>query len=436
MPVRHVSPLRSGMPDMSRRTLIGALGGAGAALALSACGGSSGGSSSGGSAKSVTYWVSTSAAQLAGWQQLAAAYKKQAGVTVNFANIPYSGYATKLRDAAQANALPDIADVPALDPIWVNGLQDLKSIMSNNINANFAATGSGGKVLSIPSDVTASGMFINKTLFDKAGVSYPTSPSSTWTWTEFIAAVNKVRSGAGAKYSFVFDSSPSRLRAMVYEMGGQYIHADSSGTFSFDSATLNAVEDFVSWNNDVTMPKSVWTSGQDPEAIFQSGDVAAYWSGVWQVSTFAESVTNFEWASAATPAQPVQASDVNAGGVMVAFTGAGKDFMSFIYEPSNYRTLVEVSGFLPVESGLDPVYPFKSAAAQAAFKLYNEEIPLYAPISAYFNNTQTDWVLKGKRLTTDPSVTEIGKAINGQESVATALKNIVAGYNEQVGGVL
>src|SRR6266700_97891 len=139
------------MPDMSRRTLLGALGGAGAALALSACGGSS----PGGSAKSVTFWISTSAAQLAGWQQLAAAYKKQAGVTVNFANIPYSGYARKLRDAAQANALPDIADVPALDPIWVNSLQDLKSIMSNNVNANFAATGSGGKVLSIPSDVTA-----------------------------------------------------------------------------------------------------------------------------------------------------------------------------------------------------------------------------------------------------------------------------------------
>jgi alpha-1,4-digalacturonate transport system substrate-binding protein len=82
------------------------------------------------------------------------------------------------------------------------------------------------------------------------------------------------------------------------------------------------------------------------------------------------------------------------------------------------------------------VYPFKSAAAQAAFKLYNEEIPLYAPISGYFNNTQTDWVLKGKSLTTDPSVTEIGKAINGQQSAATALKNIVTGYNEQVGGVL
>lgn len=436
MPIRHASTPTSVMPDMSRRAMLGATGGIGAALLLAACGSSGSGSSSGGSAKNVKFWISTSAAQLAGWQKLATAYKKQTGISVSFANIPYSGYTTKLHDAAQANALPDVADVPALDPIWVNSLQDLKSLTGNHVNTNFVATGSGGKVLSIPSDITASGMFINKTRFDKAGVSYPTSPQSTWTWTEFIAAANKVRSATGAKYSLVFDASPSRLRAMVYEMGGQYIHADSKGMFSFDAATEKAVDYFVSLNNDVVMPKSVWTSGQDPNAMFSSGDVVAYWSGVWQVAAFAESITKFEWASAATPAQPVQASDVNSGGMMVAYTSTGKDFMSFVYEPKNYRTLVEISGFLPVENGLDPVYPFKSTAAQQAFKLYNEEIPLYAPISGYFNSAQTEWVLKGKNLTTDPSVTEIGKAINGQESVHAALTNTVSAYNEQVGGVL
>lgn len=437
MSARHASPLRSSMPDMSRRTLLGTAGGVGAALALAACG-SSGGSSSGGSSKSLAFWLSTSSAQLAGWQKLATEYKKQAGVTISFANIPDTSFAQKLRDAAQANALPDMADASALDPIWVNALVDLSPISttaSNHINTNFISTNSSGKVLSIPSDITASGMFINKTRFDKAGVSYPTSPRSTWTWTEFIDAANKVRSATGAKYSLTFDPSPSRLRAMVYEMGGQYIHADSKGTFSYDAATLNAVKDFVSWNNDVIIPKSVWTSQQDPEAMFQSGDVVGYWSGVWQVTTFAESVKDWEWLSVPTPAQPVQASDVNVGGMMVAFSQTALDFMKWMYQPEHYRTLVQISGFLPCETGLSPVYPFGSAV-QKAFDLYNEEIPLYAPVSGYFNTAQTDWVLKGKSLTTDPSVTEIGKAINGQESVQTALNNIVSGYNEQVGGVL
>jgi len=411
------------------------------ALLLTACGGS--GSGSGGNSKSLTFWISTVPGQDAGWKKLVAQYKKENGVSVKLVNIPYDGYTTKLHNAAQANSLPDVAAVPALDPIWSKNLIDLSSIAnnkSNNINANFLAKDSSGKVLSIPSDVTASGLFINKTLFKKAGVSFPTSPSKTWTWTDFIAAANKVREKTGAKYSLTFDQSPSRLRAMVYEMGGKYVHADSSGKFSVDAATKKAVKAFVGWNDDKTMPKSVWTSGADPSAMFQSGDVVAYWSGVWQVAAFSESIKKFDWASVPTPAQPVQASDVNAGGLMVGFNNNGaaataaKKFMTWVYDPKQYTELVESSGFLPVESGLTPNYPFKSEAAQSAFKLYNEEIPLYAPISGYFNGAQTEWVLKGKSITTDPTKTELGKAVNGQQSSDKALENIVAGYNQQVGG--
>ncbi|MFF4394124.1 extracellular solute-binding protein [Streptomyces sp. NPDC001480] len=431
---------RLGRGGMRRLVPLAAVASAGALL-LTACGGS--GSGSGGTSKSLTFWISTVPGQDAGWKKLVAQYKKETGVDVKLVNIPYDGYPTKLHNAAQANSLPDVADVPALDPIWSNKLIDLSSIANNksyNINGNFLAKDSSGKVLSIPSDVTASGLFINKTLFKKAGVSFPSSPQKTWTWTDFIKAANKVREKTGAKYSLTFDQSPSRLRAMVYEMGGKYVHADSSGKFSVDSATKKAVKTFVGWNDDKVMPKSVWTSGADPSAMFQSGDVAAYWSGVWQVAAFSDSIKKFDWASVPTPAQPVQASDVNSGGMMVGFNNNGaaataaKKFMSWVYDPKQYTELVETSGFLPVESGLSPKYPFTSQAAQAAFKLYNEEIPLYAPISGYFNGAQTAWVLKGKSLTEDPTKTELGKAINGQQSPDKALENIVAGYNQQVGG--
>ncbi|GAA3984030.1 extracellular solute-binding protein [Streptomyces sp. NBC_01352] len=431
---------RLGRGGIRRLVPLAAVATAGALL-LSACGGS--GSDSGGNSKSLTFWISTVPGQDAGWKKMVAQYKKETGVDVKLVNIPYDGYAPKLRNAAQANSLPDVATVPALDPIWSNKLIDLSDIAnnkSNKINANFLAKDSSGKVLAIPSDVTASGMFINKTLFEKAGVAVPTSPQDTWTWTDFIKAADEVREKTKAKYSLTFDQSPSRLRAMVYEMGGKYVHADSSGKFSVDAATKKAVDYFVGLNDDKTMPKSVWTSGADPSAMFQSGDVVAYWSGVWQVPAFAESIKKFEWASVPTPAQPVQASDVNSGGMTVGFNNnadaatAATKFLTWLYEPAHYQALCEASGFLPVESGLNPKYPFKSEAAQAAFKLYNESIPLYDPISGYFNSAQTNWVLKGKSLTEDPTKTELGKAINGQQSADKALENIVAGYNQQVGG--
>lgn len=324
------------------------------ALLLSACGGS--GSGSGGNSKSLTFWISTVPGQDAGWKKMVAQYKKEAGVDVKLVNIPYDGYTTKLHNAAQANSLPDVAAVPALDPIWSNKLIDLSSIAnnkSNKINANFLAKDSSGKVLSIPSDVTASGLFINETLFKKAGVAFPTSPSKTWTWKDFIAAANKVREKTGAKYSLTFDQSPSRLRAMVYEMGGKYVHADDSGKFSVDAATKKAVKYFVGLNDDKTMPKSVWTSGADPSAMFQSGDVVAYWSGVWQVPAFAESIKKFDWASVPTPAEPVQASDVNSGGMTVGFNNnadaaaAATKFLSWLYEPPTTRRCARRPGSCP-----------------------------------------------------------------------------------------
>ncbi len=43
-------------------------------------------------------------------------------------------------------------------------------------------------------------------------------------------------------------------------------------------------------------------------------------------------------------------------------------------------------------------------------------------------------MLKGKSLPEDPTKTELGKAINGQQSSDKALQNIVDVYNQQVGG--
>ena len=393
--------------------------------------------------QSLTFWVSTSSAQLQGWTAIAADYAKLTGTKINIVNIPYSGYTTKLRDAALAGSLPDVADVPSLDPVWVSNLIDLSSIAGNksyHIYQSALVRDSAGHVLTIPSDITAAGMFINKSLFEKAHVSFPTNPAHTWTWTQFLAAADKVRKATGAKYDLVFDPSPARLRAFVYEFGGNYMHEGANGKFATTAGTYKALQLFKQMSNNVTMPNSVWLSGADPNALFKSGQVVAYWSGVWQTSDFAESITNFQWASVPTPAQPVQASDIEAGGLMVGFNNssteapAAKKFLTWVYKPSSYAKLSSINGFLPVEGSLPIHYPFKSAAAQASFKLYKEEIALAAPISYYFGTAQQAWGLKGKSITTDPTVDQMDLYIQGKQSVQATVSNIIKGYDQQVGG--
>ncbi len=411
-----------------------------AAIALSACGSNSTTDSGSTDAKNITFWLSASTAQAQGYHDLAKEFLAKEGVTVEIVNIPNSGYQDKLRQAAQANSLPDAASVPSLDTIWVNQLQDLASTANNatnNINKGLL-TAKGDKVLAIPSDLTAAGLFVNKSLFDKAGVSFPTDPSKTWTWDEFIAAADKVRAATGAKYDLVYDRSPARIRAFIYNHGGKGFQLGSDGKYATDAATVTALKKFASINNDVTMPKSVWTSGADPNALFKSGQVVAYFSGVWQVADFAQSITNFEWASAATPAQPVHATDINLGGKVVAFNNGdranpARKFVDFIFQKDNYTKLAQTNGYLPVESGLSLTYPFTQKAALDAFALYIKEIELADPISSSGHQTGTKLLLDGKTIQTDPTRDEVAKLINGQQDVQKTVDNIISGLNKQIG---
>ncbi|TDC85398.1 extracellular solute-binding protein [Micromonospora sp. KC606] len=406
-------------------------------VALTACGSDT--DSGGSGAKKITFWLSTSA-QLQGYNDLAKEFEAKEGVKVEIVNVPYDGYQEKLRQSAQANSLPDVASVPQLETLWINQLQDLSATANNDTNKirKDLVTEQDGKVLAIPSDLTAAGLFINKSLFDKAKVTYPTDPAQTWTWDEFLAAATKVRTATGAKYDLVYDNSPARIRAFIYTHGGKGFQLGSDGKYATpDAATVQALTKFKSMNDDKVMPKSVWTSGADPNALFKSGQVVAYYSGVWQVADFAESITNFEWASAPTPAQPVHATDINLGGKVVAFNNGdaaapAKKWVDFIFQRDNYTKLAAANGYLPVESGLTVTYPFKKQAALDAFALYTKEIELADPISSSGQAAQTTLILDGKAIQKDPTKDEMAKFVNGEQDVQKTVDNIVNGLNEQL----
>jgi alpha-1,4-digalacturonate transport system substrate-binding protein len=424
-----------GISATARKAVVAGLA---TALALTGC--SSGSSGGDGDPKSVTFWFSTSA-QDQGYTDLAKEFEAKEGIKVEIVNVPYDGYQDKLRQAAQANSLPDAASVPALDTIWANQVQDLASIANaeaNKINKSLIIQ-QDGKVLGIPSDVTAAGLFLNKSLFDKAGVEIPADPSQTWTWTDFLASAEKVRAATNAKYDLVYDNSPARIRSWIYTHGGKGFQLGADGKYATpDAATVTALSEFAKINDDKVMPKSVWTSGADPNALFKSGQVVAYYSGVWQVADFADGITEFEWVSAPTPAQPVHATDINVGGKVVAFNNgdkaeSAKKWVDFIFQPANYTKLAQTNGYLPIESGLTLQYPFESKAAKDAFALYIKEMELADPISASGQANQTTLLLAGKSIQEDPTKAEMAKFINGEQDVQKTVDNIVNGLNQQIG---
>lgn len=413
---------------MSRRTLLSGALGVGA-LSVAGCssnaGGSSGGSGSGSGSK-IQFYQSGDANQGGGYAKMAALYQQQTGNQVEVVEVANADLPTKIKNAAQANGLPACARMPAIDPVWLDRLVDLKDIATaNKVKMGFAVTATDGKVLSLPSDITAVGMFLNKTLWDKAGVKYPTTQADIWTWDQFVAAAKQVQAKAGAKYGLVVDRSSHREKSFLYEFGSTWWLPDANGNYTTNAATKTGLNYFKSLNDDVFMPKSVWVSNDDPNALFKSGQVAAYYSGSWQIADFAANIKSFEWTSVYLPKQPVRSSNFGEAADMVIFSGTGQeqaahDWFSWLYTPANYQKLCEYSVMLPAIDGISPNY----SANKAALTIYNEDIAASPAIVGTVKQNDFKNAIAGKSVAGDPPRDETVKFINGQQSVDQTIANI------------
>ncbi|UVY85677.1 extracellular solute-binding protein [Brachybacterium sp. NBEC-018] len=365
-------------------------------------------------------------------------YLEETGVEIEIVDVPYDDLATKVSNAAKANDLPAIARMPALDPAWLDRTVDLADVVKEvaPIEGMYAAD-ADGKIPSLPSDLTAVGMFLNKDLWDGAGVSYPTTfDDKVWTWDEFVDAATQVREKSGVKFSLAMDRSSHRLNSFLYQFGSEGLALSEDMTsYSANDKTQAALEYFVKLNDDTFMPRSVWLSEDDPNAMFKTGQVAAYYSGSWQIADFAANITDFEWISVPMPAQPEQATNFGTAGVVVVFEGTGQedkalDFVRWLYSKENYAEISRISGFLPAIQDVEVEYDSR----QEDFALYNEAIAA----TPAFVKDQKARELKLQASGTaapvdgDPLRDGIVKAINGETTVAEALSSALEQLNESL----
>ena len=422
------------LTQLSRRQILKA-GGAGLAVGLAAACGS--GSSPSKAGQPLQLFLSGDANQGGGIAAMAAQYLKETGVRVDIVDVANADLPTKLRNAAQAGDLPAMARAGSIDSVWKDRTVDLRKILDGSrIRRELCAIDKSGKVLSLPTDVTAVGLFVNKTLFDKAGIAYPSSAADIWTWDEFVARVKQVQAKTGTKYGAVMDRSSHRLKALLYEFGSDYFQADASGKFQTNANTKTALEYFAQLNDDSFMPRSVWLSKADPNALFKSGDVVAYVSGSWQIADFAKNITTFEWASVRLPKQVVRATNYGNAASSVVFDGTGQEeasvaFLEWLYRPENYLKLSRISGYLPSIEGMEVDY----TSHGDAFALYNEEIAASAPIAGEIKKRDIAYEVAGLASASDPVRDEVVRYLNREVNVDEAITAINTQLTEEQGAV-
>lgn len=347
-----------------------------AAALFTACGNSTSGSqaaqSDAGTAKNVTLQVLWFSDGTEGEVMMELAEQYQAenpGVTVELIETPYDEVETKLKNMLAAGAPPAIARVSGF-AAYENQLLDLTEYAEagDAFRDNFSDAMScemNGRMIAAPMDVTANGMIYNKTAFDKAGVSVPTSADDIWTWDEFIEAVKTVMEKGDVKYGLVYDRSPQRFSTMLYQFGGSMLNEDLTESAFNSPENIKAIQYFVDMHNEGIIPTSVWLGSEDPNNLFRTGQIAAHIGGSWMINNYRSEITDFEWGVTYLPIG-TQRSTIPGGKYLCAFEGSGVEeeavkFIEWLSEPEQNAYYCEKNYFLsPVIGNEELTYDFGS----------------------------------------------------------------------------
>ena len=166
-------------------------------------------------------------------------------------------------------------------------------------DGDFDTGAQGGELWGLPSDAQGQIFAYNKTMFDEAGVGYPTDD---WTWDDLVAAGKAITNPDANRWGFLVPHWGMQVRGyFVWQAGGEWVSPD------FKTQKLDMPETAEAWKwvwdliytHKVAPPPGL----QAATNPFMSGQVAMTIDGVWWVADFAN-ITDFEWDLALLPKHP------------------------------------------------------------------------------------------------------------------------------------
>ncbi|MCX7523103.1 ABC transporter substrate-binding protein [Microbacterium sp. STN6] len=160
--------------------------------------------------------------------------------------------------------------------------------------AKETAQPSGKKVIGFPAVVDNIGLMYNKTLFDRAGIAYPTND---WSWDDFRAAAKKLTDSANHIYGYGYSVSGSEETTWqfwphLWQNGGSIVNDDQTKAEFASDAGVKALEFLRGMAVD---DKSVFLDQTDEKfgQLFVSNRIGMITSGPWELSDLKTGGTSY-----------------------------------------------------------------------------------------------------------------------------------------------
>jgi alpha-1,4-digalacturonate transport system substrate-binding protein len=296
-----------------------------------------------------------------------------------------------------------------------------------------------GDTKSIPgymTQLTITGPFINKTLFEQAGVALP-GPQATW--DDWAKAAKAVADKTQTRFPIAIDRSGHRFFGLAISQGAKVFDASGEPAVIDDGFKAMA-QKVYDWHQSGVMSKELWGSvsgatyrGANDE--FKNAQVVMYMSGSWQMAQFDKTIGNaFDWVAVPNPCGPAGCTGMPGGAGLIAIKTtkepkavarvmeylASEDVLKEFYS----RTLF-VPGHLGLaEKGIE--YPSASPLAKAGLAVFGAQLknvtPLAYKLQGYPNN----------RIVFNVVISRLGQAISGETTLDEAYKRIDAEIKQQI----
>ncbi len=158
-----------------------------------------------------------------------------------------------------------------------------------------------GKVYGIPKDFNTLGLFYNKTMFDEAGLDYPTDD---WTWDDLTAAAAELSDPANNVYGLGVPADAGRFPIFAFQNGGSIMNEDYTAPTLSSPETVAAAKFYTDFrvNKTGAVPSDLGEGWQG--TLFGKQQLAMVYEGGWLIPYLRDSFPSVQYGVVIPPAGP------------------------------------------------------------------------------------------------------------------------------------
>lgn len=284
--------------------------------------------------------------------------------------------------------------------------------------------------------LTVTGPFVNKTLFEQAGIAMPGAGA---TWEDWAKAVKDVAAKVKAPFPLAMDRSGHRFFSLAVSEGAKVFDAKGEPAV-VDEGFKRAAQLVVDWHKSGVMAKDLWgsvsgTAYRGANDEFKNAQVVMYHSGSWQIAQFDKTIGDaFDWVAVPSPCGPGGCSGMPGGAGLVAIKttkspeAVAKVMDYLASEPvlsEFYARSLFVPGHLGIAAkGLD--YKDATPVARAALKVFSDQVAALSPVAYKLQGYGSN------RVVFNTVISRVGQAVSGETTLDEAYKRIDADIAQQL----